>query len=256
LPLSARFSYFLKSGSEEQQQSLEAAACLWADEIVTPSRFAARSLSLVQSISQERIRVAPLAVTARKRSVQKDSNPPLLATVGRMTQQKGWDQFIDVVARLKRLEISFRVAVVGDGPWRREIWCELEDIMGGKGIEKFAWIDPVHDLPYLLGRSSVYLQLSSYESFGLAALEAAAGKSAPVISAVGPFRELFQEESGATLIEPGRTDLATEVTAQLLTAPSESKRRGELASAHAARFSWEAHLEAIESCFEQPRMPS
>lgn len=95
----------------------------------------------------------------------------VLVTVGRLIPRKGLDDLIRVVAALQ--EPNLHLAVIGDGPMRRE----LEELARARGI-----MDRVRFFGYvsdeikwqLLQAADIYVSTALHEGFGLVFLEAMA----------------------------------------------------------------------------------
>lgn len=244
LPLSARFTYFEKSASDEMQQALEAAAILWADKVLVPSRFARRNVCSIYPISPDRVHVAPLAV-GRFETPDVPRDPHLITCVGRFTEQKGWDAVIDVVRQLEDKAVHGRYVIVGKGAYRSVVETELGKLLPAERFEIHDQLDSKQALPGLLSRSSVFLQLSAYETFGLAALEAASLGAVPVLAAVGAIPEVFASESGAILVTPGDTASAASAIEDLFADPDKAAARSLRLREYASRFRWSAHADQL-----------
>ena len=250
LPLSARFSYFEKSSTEETQQSLEASAILWADRVLTPSAFASRTLSAVYPIAAERIDVVPLGTRRSRSGAQSPRDSSLVACVGRFTQQKGWDAVVELTEHLEAASMQARYAVVGTDTHREDVEAAIRTIVPAERLHFYARLEPTAALPALLQESTIFLQLSAYETFGLAALEAAAAGAIPVLATVGAVREVFPAGSGAVLVPPGDVAAAAAAVADLLTDCDRAAECSRLVQQHAMRYSWSSHSAQLRSILD------
>lgn len=252
LPLSARFTYFEKSATEETQQALEAAAVLWARHVLAPSRFARRNLSAVYPIAPERIEVVPLAV--RHVECARVSRAPLsIACLGRFTQQKGWEAVLDVVSRLEERGYRARYEIVGSGAYRERVESRLRTILPAARLRFHGYLEPRRQIPELMARSTVFLQMSAYETFGLAALEAAAQATVPVLTCVGAIPEVLPPESGAVLVPPGDTATAARAIERLFDDAEGTEQRSARLRRHAAGFRWSAHAARLSAILAADR---
>jgi len=121
--------------------------------------------------------------------------PPLVVSVGRLYQAKGYDVLLAACARLRDDGRSFRVVIAGgDSPGhesdalalrRRCNELMLDDIVEFAG--------DVADVPSLLRRATVYVQPSRAETFGLATAEAMALGLPVVATCTGGLRDHIVE---------------------------------------------------------------
>jgi glycosyltransferase involved in cell wall biosynthesis len=131
---------------------------------------------------------------AVRRELGADGDELLLATIGRLAEQKGHRYLLSAVASLVRTRgVAARLVVLGDGPLRGE----LERQAHAEGIAdrvSFAGIRP--DVLRLLGAIDAVVFSSLFEGLPVALLEAMAtarcivGTDAPgIVEAVRPDRE-------------------------------------------------------------------
>lgn len=124
-----------------------------------------------------------------------------IVMVGRLEQEKGLFDAIDVMKRLQERMIPFHLDIVGDGPLRKD----LEKYVCSKNLTSYVQFHGFQQRTFieqLLVHSSVYLMTSFTESFGLVLLEAM-NAGVPVIafdSAEGA-KELIQNDHNGYLIQ-------------------------------------------------------
>lgn len=250
LPLSARFSYFDKGADEERQQVLEAGALLAADTVLVPSNAARRSVAQVYPLPPDRIDVLPLGTT-RIESVEATLaiRPARVTTVARLTEQKGWRAWLDIVAQVEARGSHATWTIVGDGPLRATVLERLSALVPPARIEWTPYLGPTRELPALLTESSVFLLPSAHETFGLAALEAAAAGTVPVLMNISTVAEIWGE--AAICFPPGATCEAAAQIDQLLREPAYRISAAQAALAHAREFDWDLHVDRLEqACFD------
>ena len=250
LPLSARFSYFDKGADEERQQVLEAAALLSADTVLVPSKAAQRTVSSVYPLAPDRVRVAPLgAASIKKEDLDLENRPSRIVTIGRFSEQKGWSTYLSVVEQVELHGFTPVWSLIGEGPLRGIVLERLHDLVPKERIKWVDHLDPLHEMPDELARSAVFFLPSAHETFGLAALEAAAAGAVPILANVGAIPELWGDK--AVLFEPGAVDLAATKIELFLKDPPYRIAAARTAWQWARRFDWDTHVELLETfCFD------
>ncbi len=56
-----------------------------------------------------------------------ENNPPLILSIGRLTQKKGFDLFIRALKHLKKCGIAFKARIIGDGPLMSELRAQIKE---------------------------------------------------------------------------------------------------------------------------------
>jgi glycosyltransferase involved in cell wall biosynthesis len=129
---------------------------------------------------------------ARRSDPRSEAKLPLLVTVGRLERYKNVDA---VIRALHELPPSFRLAVIGEGPARRE----LEGLVARSGLQKRVDLLGRTDdaeLRKLLSSAGALVTMSRREAFGLTPLEALAGGVPVVASDIPAYRELRERYGG------------------------------------------------------------
>lgn len=99
-----------------------------------------------------------------------------LILVGRLKKRKHVDEFIDVLARVRPLlpaETKVRVKIVGDGPRRKDLLRQIDELGLADWVTLLGHREPA-EVRALLRESDLFIASSRQESFGIAALEARA----------------------------------------------------------------------------------
>jgi alpha-1,3-mannosyltransferase len=166
---------------------------------------------------------------------------PTLIFFGRWACNKGLAETLDLLARLREKEPSWRLILAG-----REYdhdAAELRAWAAERGLAGSVEVVPNPtdaELADVMGQASYFVSLSRHEGFGLAAVEAFSAGLQPVLADIPPYRRLV-ERSGLGLLV-GRGDTALENAAAALLAgyraglASEARRRR--AMAFAAAYDW------------------
>jgi glycosyltransferase involved in cell wall biosynthesis len=128
--------------------------------VVTCTRVNAEYLrGLCPDVPPDRIRLVYHGVEAEPQadapSRPAEPGPPLVLTAGRLVEKKGFDVFIEASAALVRRGVTFRAAIVGDGPLRKRLAAQIE--AGGLGghIQLLGW-QSYRDLVALYREAAVF----------------------------------------------------------------------------------------------------
>ncbi|MDD3643025.1 MAG: glycosyltransferase [Candidatus Krumholzibacteria bacterium] len=124
----------------------------------------------------------------------------LIAAVGSLTPQKGFDLLIEAVSRLAERGIPARLIVAGGGPLRKELEARAR-AKGIAGSTRFAgWIADVRGI---LAAADVVAGSSLREGLPLGVLEAMACGRPVVTTDVGGNREAVDDGITGLLVPPG-----------------------------------------------------
>ena len=137
------------------------------DRVICVSYEAARSY-LDAGLPPERVRVVqngiePLSAPPERLGLDDDAR--LVVSVGRLTEQKGFDLLLDVAAELRETHFY----VVGEGPLASSLQAGIE----GRGLgARLRLLGRREDVPSLLAGANVLAMPSRFEGLPIAALEA------------------------------------------------------------------------------------
>jgi glycosyltransferase involved in cell wall biosynthesis len=168
---------------------------------------------------------------------------PTVGSVGRLTEQKGYDLLIRALPGLP----GATVVLVGDGPQRER----LEDLAARLGVAErlriTGWTaDPRSHLPAF----DVFALPSRWEGMPLGILEAMHAGLPVVASDVGSVGEAVSDEETGLLVAPGDLAALRESLAGLLADPQRCRRMGERGRAVAAqRFTDTAMARRYEAVY-------
>lgn len=166
----------------------------------------------------------------------------LIAAVGRLTRQKGFDTLMHAMSLLTRRDVNLVLYGVG------------EEEVSLRGLaHQLSLNDRVHfagfrrDIPSLLGAMDIYVHPSRFEGMPNALLEAMASACPIVATDVDGNRELISDGIHGWLVPPDNAELLAAAIAAALNDPDEARRRGRAARQRVAtQFSVEAMITAWE----------
>ena len=174
----------------------------------------------------------------RSRLTEGHPEDPLLIYVGRIGAEKNLIFF-------KRLMADFpdcRLALVGDGPYRRTLEREL------RGTRTyFSGILHGEELSQAFASADVFVMPSESETLGFVVLESMAS-GVPVVGArAGGIPDIIDDEVNGYLFNPGRHDECGMRIRQLLHDKDLCDNMGQAARAEATRWSWRASAAATRN---------
>jgi len=145
-----------------------------------------------------------------------DGSIPVLISIGRLVEQKGFDDLLNALQIVLR-STPVRLILLGEGPKRKALETLARDLNLGQYIDFHGFVAN----PYtFVKQSSLYVLSSRYEGFGIVILESLA-LGVPVISTDCPSGpgELLEGGLWGNLIPPGQPKVLASAILSLLGDP-------------------------------------
>ena len=182
-----------------------------------------------------RITVAPHGIAERFSPGGHRSASPLVVAVARLMPQKGVDELIDALVRVKAAVPDATATIVGDGPHGER----LREVAASAGAGWIHWAGRVSDdeLVDWYRRAWVVASASRREGFGLTLTEAAACGT-PTVATRIPGHVDAVDDGVSGLLADGPASLADRIV-EVLTDASLRARLQAGALEHASRFRWD-----------------
>jgi len=239
-----------------------------ADRLVASTPVDRSHLMQYYGAEEQRIGVIPCGVDlqrfqagsrAEARRALGWNDERVLLFVGRIQRLKGIDLLLQTAAILAERQGEgeippFRVVLVGgraepggDDPEAREI-RRLQQLAADLGVtDRVSWVGAVaHEtLPAYYRAADVTVMPSTYESFGLVAVESMACGTPVVASRVGGLQVTVQDGKTGYLIPWRDPQLYADRIAALLTDPSLRRRLGTGARERAASLGWDSTAQGL-----------
>lgn len=217
---------------------------------------AQRSLLRRSGIPTNRIRVVRNGISppalmdriAARHALRLPAEGPIVGWLGRLSAEKGPDQFVRVVRALEHADVVG--AMIGDGPER----AETEALIAATGVN-IRLLGPVADAARSLRAFDVIALTSRTEGTPIVLLEAMSA-GIPIVSfGVGGVPAVV-DETVSWLVPPGDVDGMARALRHALDDSAEAGRRSLAASERLARDCglgpW---LAALETVYEEARAP-
>lgn len=157
-----------------------------------------------------------------------DPDRLILAAVGRLAVQKGYDNLLEAFASVRRTHREPALVIAGTG----DLQADLERDIVRLGLEGQARLLGLrHDVPRLLAAADLFVSASHWEGLPLAALEAMAAGLPVVATSVGDLPRVVSEDVGV-LVPSERPDELAKALRVLLDDPQRRQNLGTAARAH------------------------
>ncbi len=215
----------------------------WTDHHIAVSRDGLELRRRRERVSAERIVLIPNGVPIPADPINEDGcrrireefgipwDAPVVGTVGRLVEAKGYHHLLDAVAGLHAGFPALRWLLVGDGPLRRDL-AEAAQRRGLESVLVFAGFRD--DIDDLLSAMDVWVMSSLREGLPVALLEAMAAARPIVATTVGGIPDAVTNGESALLVPPGDPEGLRAAIGRLLTDPGlaralarEARRRAE-----------------------------
>lgn len=203
--------------------------------LVTAAASARDEIVAHYGVDPRHITVAPHGVDERFTPGGERSRSPLVLAVARLMPQKGLDELIEALVRVKERVPDAEATIVGDGPHGDR----LRQVAEASGAGWIHWTGRVSDdeLVDWYRRAWVVASASRREGFGLTLTEAASCGT-PTVATRIPGHVDAVDEGHSGLLASDTDELADRIV-DVLTDASLRARLESGALDHATRFRWE-----------------
>jgi glycosyltransferase involved in cell wall biosynthesis len=157
------------------------------------------------------------------------SQSRLVATVGRLTEQKGHRYLIDAATSVVSAHPDVHFLFIGDGKLRDELQSQVQQ---AGLLQTIHFLGIRDDVPDLLAAVDLFVLPSLWEGLSVALLEAMAAEKPIVATAVsGTIQALTHNETGLVVAPRDSRALANAII-QLLSDPAQAQAMGRAAKRH------------------------
>ncbi|MGM1063685.1 glycosyltransferase family 4 protein [Saccharothrix sp. Mg75] len=182
-----------------------------------------------------RVRAADVAAA---RAAHSPTGAPLLLFFGRLEWEKGVQDLLAALPRVRRAHPGTRLVVAGTGTHREWLAEQARKHKVRRAVD-FAGHLPDRSLAAVLAAADAVVLPSRYEPFGIVALEAAAAGAPLVASTAGGLGEVVLDGRTGLSFPPGDVEALTAAVRAVLDDRPSAARRAKAAKARLATdFDW------------------
>ncbi len=175
----------------------------------------------------------------------------VVGSVGRLAPEKGLKYLLEAMANVVREAPNTTVLLAGDGPERRALERQAQRLGLADRIEFTGELS--HDqVPQALARMNVFAMPSTWEGFGVSAIEAAAMGLPVVASNIHGIPDVVEDGVTGVLVPPKDVHALSEAILRLLRHPEERRRMGRAGHALVSeRYSWAENARRMEGLYAE-----
>jgi glycosyltransferase involved in cell wall biosynthesis len=171
----------------------------------------------------------------------------VVASMGRLSHQKGIDMLLDAWAEAAPQQPGWRLRIYGAGELEAPLKAQCTELGLDDSVE---WAGQTSDVPQALRGASVFIQSSRGEGFPLALLEAmACGLPCAAFDCAPGVHEIIEDGVDGLLARPGNTSELARQVVRLMADAELRDRMGELARTHVQRYTPESITQRWEDLF-------
>jgi glycogen(starch) synthase len=249
-----RHSGWLSHPVSQQVHSVEWWLANRADELITCSQAMRvevahlfevdpTAIHVIHNGIEERGWQVPDAEIAAARARHSPDGAPLLLYFGRLEYEKGVQDLLAALPRIRRLHPGTRLVIAGKGRHLEPLLAQARKLRVRRAVD-FVGHLPDRELRAVLAGADTVVLPSRYEPFGIVALEAAAAKAPLVASTAGGLGEVVLDGITGLAFTPGDVDALVAAVHGVLTDRAAAVRRADTAQARlAGEFDW-SHIAA------------
>ncbi|KJS01384.1 MAG: glycosyl transferase family 1 [Peptococcaceae bacterium BRH_c4a] len=195
-----------------------------ADGLICCSQYMAREVLRLFGEAPGGIRIIPNGVDVKNLVVkyeaveQMTGRCPKIMFLGRLVPEKGVQVLIEALPMIKGKHPGAVLTVAGKGPYEEDL-RNLAHRLGVSDSVDFIGFVNDEGRNRLLAESSVAVFPSTYEPFGIVALEAMAAGIPVVVSETGGLAEIISHGIDGIKVPPGRADILARYVTEILDDP-------------------------------------
>lgn len=226
-----------------------------ADQVIVCSSSMAQEVDRAHGRADATVIPNGIDASAYRRTAQIPAalagGSPRLAFVGRLEWEKGVFVAVEAMPAVLRSHPGARLRLVGTGGQTTAVTALVARLGLQDQVELLGHVDE-HTLRAVYASADLLLAPSSYEPFGIVALEAAAMGTPLIVGDTGGLAEFVTSERGRRCPPGDPAALATEILAALA-APADTAGRARAAQAALADYTWHTIAERTVEVYTNAR---
>lgn len=186
-----------------------------------------------------------------------DRRPVVVGAVARLSPEKGLEYLLRAVARIRgRADAAYadqpaiEVVLAGDGPAREKLEWEVAAQRLDHHV-RFLGDVPHAEVPQVLQSFDIFAMPSTWEGFGVAALEASAMELPVVASDIHGIPDVVVNGETGLLTPPRDVDAIADALTSLVRDPALRRRMGKAGRAFVdAHYRWQDNMALLDRLYE------
>ncbi|QWF83327.1 glycosyltransferase family 4 protein [Amycolatopsis sp. CA-230715] len=213
----------------------------------------AADITVIHNGIEERGWRVPAAAIAEARAAHSPDGAPLLLYFGRLEWEKGVQDLLAALPRIRRAHPGARVVVAGKGRHLDELVEQARKLRIRRAVDFVGHLSD-RELRAALAAADAVVLPSRYEPFGIVALEAAAAQAPLVASTAGGLGEVVIDGETGLAFEPGDVAAIAAAVGTVLDDRKAAARRARTAKSRlAADFDWGHIAEATAAVYRRAK---
>jgi glycosyltransferase involved in cell wall biosynthesis len=174
----------------------------------------------------------------------------LIGNAGRLSEEKGQFNLVDMATILKSKGHRFKILIAGEG----KLESKLRGYALKQGVgEEIILLGFIEDIRSFIESIDIFVLTSSYEGFGYVLVEAMAGRKPVVAFDISSSAEIVENGKSGFLVEKGDVNQLADRVALLMNDPGQRKIMGTFGRRRVEEyFTIEKTLSGIENLINSP----
>lgn len=169
--------------------------------------------------------------------------------VSRLSPEKGFEHLLRAAALLRDRGVEIRLLLAGDGPSRTTLVRLAEELELTDSVEFLGEI-PHEDVPSVLQRLDIFAMPSTWEGFGVSAVEASAMELPVVASNIHGIPDVVLDSETGILVPPGDESAIAAAIERLCVDPTLRKTMGRVGRSFVERnYRWSDNAALMERLY-------
>jgi glycogen(starch) synthase len=191
------------------------------------------------------------AAAVRKARERFDAKGPLVGFAGRLVYEKGVQDLVEAVPRLRAEHPGLHVVIAGDGPYKEQLQDAVRRHHISSSVSFIGFLNE-RELPAMLGATSATVVPSLYEPFGMVALEAASAGAPLAVASTGGLAEIVEPGITGVTFPHSNPAMLADAVGTLLAEPVKAKEMTRRATAMITeRYGWQGIAAKVGQVYDE-----